>query len=271
MFQPWAIADFSGWIDWAWANLLTEQVGQSIFILALSALLQSTAGFGAALFGLPLLLWAGNSLVESQLLILAAMLPQNIFAYWRLRHHVNLRELALPAAIRIVTLPLGVAALSQLMTYSTQTIGQVVGIVILVAIGMQSLAGMDWKNAKHWSWLLVTFGGSGFLQGLMGTGGPPMVLWVHGQRYGIDRARAFLFAVYVIGFVPQALLLRWTFGELFWRPIAVAIVALPFVLAASELGLQLGRFLGDGRMRRLTYLVLFALGLIAIMRPWLAA
>ncbi len=269
MNLPWASADLSEWINWSWANLLTGQVGLSLLVLALSALLQSTAGFGASLVGLPLLLRSGNSFVESQLLILAAMLPQNLFACWRLKHHVKLREVVVPAAIRIAALPLGVAALSQLMTYPKQTIGQVVGLVILLAIGIQSLAGIRWKNASHWSWLLITFGGSGFLQGLMATGGPPMVLWVHGQRYSIDRARAFLFSIYVIGFFPQALLLRWTFGELFWRPILVSLLALPLILGASELGLRVGSLIGDRKMRRLTYLVLFVLAMMAILQPWL--
>jgi uncharacterized protein len=236
-------------------------------ILAFSALLQSTAGFGAALFGLPLLLLTGNNLVEAQLLVLSAMLPQNIFACWRLRHSINYREVALPALIRLLALPLGVAGLVLLMELPKQTISQFVGAIILLAIVSQYFTGFEWKNARKWHWLILTFGGSGFLQGLTGTGGPPMVLWVYGQKYTVDRARAFLFASYVIGFVPQLSLLLWHFGEIIFLPIVTAILSLPAVLVASELGLRIGSRLGDRWMRPLTYVALILLALAAILEP----
>lgn len=243
----------------------------NVFVLGLSALLQSTAGFGAALFGLPLLLWAGNSLVEAQILILSAMLPQNVFASWRLRKSIDYREVGIPATIRIVAMPIGVAGLVYLMTLSKETIGQFVGTVILMAIAVQCLTGVEWKNAKRWPWLLVVFGGSGILQGLTGTGGPPMVLWVHGQRYSVDRARAFLFAMYVIGFFPQFALLHWNFGSMVWLPIVTAMVAIPIVLAFSELGLKVGHRMGERWMRPVTYFALIILAAAAIVEPWLPA
>ncbi|MBX3421302.1 MAG: hypothetical protein KF752_07065 [Pirellulaceae bacterium] len=258
-------------MDWQWVadHLLNQRVGMSLLILALSALLQATAGFGSALFGLPLLLWVGNSLVEAQLLIVTAMLPQNIFGCWRLRRSIDFREVAVPALLRIVALPIGVAGLTVLMNQSKQTVGQVVGVVILLAIGLQYLAGIQWHNARRWPWMLATFCGSGFLQGLMGTGGPPMVLWIHGQKYSIDRGRAFLFATYVIGFIPQVLLLRWNFGTLVWLPMLIAMLAIPLTLLAAEAGLQIGSRLGDGLMRSATYATLAILAIAAIVEPWI--
>lgn len=219
--------------------------------------------------GLPLLLWAGNSLVEAQLLILTAMLPQNLFACWRLRRSIDYREVALPAAIRLLALPLGVAGLVLLMGLPKQTVSQIVGGIILMAIVSQYFSGFQWTTARKWYWLIVTFGGSGFLQGLTGTGGPPMVLWVYGQRYTVDRARAFLFASYAIGFIPQLLLLLWTFGEVIFLPILAAALSLPAILVASEMGLRLGSRLGDRWMRPVTYLTLILLALAAIFEPLL--
>jgi uncharacterized protein len=249
---------------------MMSRLGINLLILAVSALLQSTAGFGAALLGLPLLLWAGNNLVEAQLLVLSAMLPQNVFSCWRLRHSIDYREVALPALIRILALPLGVAGLVVLMGMPKQTVGQIVGLVILLAIISQSFAGFEWKNARRLPWLIITFGGSGFLQGLTGTGGPPMVLWVYGQRYTVDRARAFLFASYVVCFPPQLSLLFWNFGGVILFPILSALLALPAILIASELGLRLGSRLGDRWMRPLTYVALILLALAAIVEPWIS-
>jgi uncharacterized membrane protein YfcA len=217
--------------------------------------------------GLPLLLRAGNNLVETQLLILCAMLPQNLFACWRLRRSIDYREVALPAMIRILGLPIGVAGLVVLMGQPKQTISQLVGLIILLAIFSQFFAGIQWKNARRLHWLILTFGGSGFLQGLTGTGGPPMVLWVYGQRFPVDRARAFLFASYVICFVPQLSLLLWKFGEIAFLPILTASMAIPAVLVGSEIGLRIGSKLGDRWLRPLTYCVLILIALIAVIEP----
>jgi hypothetical protein len=254
-----------GWAEY----LLSQRVAVNIVILGMSAVVQSTAGFGAALFGLPLLLWADNSLVEAQLLILTAMLPQNVFASWRLRKSINFREVAIPALIRILAMPVGVAGLVLLMSLPKAVVGQFVGVVILAAIVAQYFTGFEWKNARRWPWMLITFGGSGILQGLTGTGGPPMVLWVYGQRYSVNRARAFLFGTYVACFVPQLCLLYWNFGRIVWMPMLTAILALPIVLLSSELGLKMGSRIGDRWMRPVTYWMLILLALAAIVEPWL--
>jgi uncharacterized protein len=233
----------------------------------ISALLQAVAGFGAALLGLPLLLMVGNQLYEAQLLLLCALLPQNVFSCWRLRKSIDYREVAWPATIRTLTMPIGVLGLTALMKQSENTIGQVVGLIIVTAIVLQSFAGREFHSARKWPWMLLTFGGSGIMQGLSGIGGPPMVLWVYGQRYSVDRARAFLFAVYVANFLPQLLLLWWKFGTEIWMPCFLGLLATPLILAGSELGLKLGSRLGDRRMSHLVYASLIILALLMILKP----
>jgi uncharacterized protein len=263
------LGDSSAILQWAQEHLLTAQVGWSIVILLVSALLQATAGFGAALLGLPLLLIAGNRLFEAQLLLLCAMLPQNVFACWRLRKSIDYREVATPALIRTLAMPIGVLGLSALMLQSEQTIGQVVGSIILLSILLQAMTGVEFKSARRWPWMLLTFGGSGILQGLSGIGGPPMVLWVYGQRYSVDRARAFLFAVYVANFIPQMIVLRWKFGSEIWAATMIGFLVTPFILLAAEGGLRLGSRLGDRWMRPAVYVTLAVLALIMILRPLL--
>jgi uncharacterized protein len=250
-------------------HLLTALIGWSVVILVVSALLQATAGFGAALLGLPLLLMAGNKLFEAQLLLLCALLPQNVFACWRLRKSIDYREVATPVLIRTLAMPIGVLGLSALMMQSQDTIGQIVGGIILLSILLQSLAGVEFKSAKTWPWMLLTFGGSGVLQGLSGIGGPPMVLWVYGQRYSVDRARAFLFAIYVANFIPQMMMLRWKFGSQIWSTALIGIIVTPLILLAAEFGLRLGSRLGDRWMRPVVYAALVALALVMIFRPLL--
>ncbi len=251
--------------------LLSEKTLWTIAILAASALVQATVGFAAAVFGLPLLLWAGNNLMESQVLIISAMLPQNILAVWRLRKSIDYREVILPAAIRISTLPIGIAGLAIVLTWSATLINQFVGGLILMAIAIQALAGVEWKSAKKPFWVWTVFGISGILQGISGVSGPPMVLWVHAQRYSIDRARAFLFAMYISNFVPQIMLLWWKFGSPVYRCMLIGFLTMPLVLIAAMLGLKLGSRLGERWLRPATYLGLACLALTSLLEPWLTS
>lgn len=248
---------------------LTDQTLWTIAILTAAALIQATVGFAAALFGLPFLIWAGNDLMTAQVLIITAMLPQNVLAVWKLRKAIDFNEVFLPASIRILAMPIGIAGLGIVLTWSAAGINQLVGAIILSAVLMQGLVGIQWKSAKRWYWLTLTFGGSGILQGLSGMSGPPMVLWVHGQRYSADRARAFLFSMYISNFAPQVLLLWWSFGNLVWHAVGVALLSLPFVLLSAMLGLRLGTWMGERWLRPISYTCLLCLAACSLLDPWL--
>ncbi len=250
-------------------NLISTRTLWSILVVAAAALIQATVGFAAAMFGLPLLLWLGNDLMESQVLIITAMLPQNILAVWKLRKSIDLREVAWPATIRIAALPIGIAGLTVVLTWSATSINQFVGALILLAIAIQAMVGIEWKNAKKPFWMVTVFGGSGILQGVSGMSGPPMVLWVHAQHYGVNRARAFLFAMYITNFIPQILLLWWKFGGVVFQAMLVGLLSVPLVLPTSILGLKLGSWLGDRWMRGLSLVGLVLIALTSLLEPWI--
>lgn len=249
--------------------ILSEQGCWSILILAIAAIIQAAVGFAAALFAMPLLMLVGNDLMSAQVLLFSAMFPQNCLGVWRLRENVKLSEVAKPAAIRLAAMPIGIVGLAYVLTWETARINQFVGILILCAVISQAFIGVEWKNATKWYWMLVTFGGSGILQGLSGMSGPPLVLWVHGQRYSADRARAFLFSIYVSNFAPQVLLLWWRFGAEVWLDVVVAFVALPAVLLGAMLGLRIGKWIGDRWLRPLSYMLLIALASYSLFGPWI--
>lgn len=252
-------------------ELFSTQTFWSCLIVAAAALVQATVGFAAAMFGLPLLLWVGNDFVESQVLLITAMFPQNLFSLWKLRRSIDLREVALPVAIRTAALPIGIAGLAVVVTWPQGSIQQFVGALILLALGIQTLVGAQWRSARHPLWMAVVFGGSGVLQGISGMSAPPMVLWVHAQRYSHDRARAFLFAIYCSNFVPQMLLLWWKFGNSVFHTVLVALFALPWVLLSAVLGLRLGSRLGERWMRPAMFILLLWIGLSSLLQPWLQA
>ncbi|HBE70321.1 MAG TPA: hypothetical protein DDW52_19405, partial [Planctomycetaceae bacterium] len=79
-----ATSDASTWLD--------SQSITAVAILTLAALVQSTVGFAAALFGLPLLMLAGIDLMSAVVMIITAMLPQNFLSVWKLRDSIQLKE-----------------------------------------------------------------------------------------------------------------------------------------------------------------------------------
>lgn len=252
-----------------WLASIDQQASLSILIVCLAAFVQATVGFAAALLGLPLLLWAGNDLMSSQVMVITAMMPQNILSVWKLRKSIQIREVLLPATIRISGLPIGILGLSAVMTWSAGSVNQMVGAIILLALGMQFLIGIEWKTAKRLHWIIATFGGSGILQGLSGMSGPPMVLWVHGQRYSADHARAFLFSMYISNYIPQMCMLFAKFGSPVLSAATTALYSIPLVLVAASLGLKLGSWFGDTRLRPITYVCLGLLAIASLLRPWI--
>ena len=65
-----------------WMQYFDQRFFASIAIVCLAAFVQATVGFAAALLGLPLLLWAGNDLMTSQVMVITAMMPQGTFKFY---------------------------------------------------------------------------------------------------------------------------------------------------------------------------------------------
>lgn len=249
---------------------MDAQTIATVLILAGSACLQATVGFAAGLMGIPLLLWVGNTLPEAQVLIITAMLPQNALLLWKLRSHTSLSETAFPAAVRLSCMPLGLLGLAWLVCNYEFIVQPLVGTIVLAAVLTQAFSGQSWHTAGRWYWIVATFGLSGLLQGLSGMSAPPMLLWVHGQRFSVNRARSFLFAMYLSNFLPQLALMLWAFGPKLLTCVSLAIVALPLIVLGSLLGLRLGNRLGDRWLRPTTYVLLVWMAVACLLDPWLS-
>ncbi len=231
--------------------------------------MQATVGFAAGLMGIPLLLWAGNTLPEAQVLIITAMLPQNSILLWKLRDHISLKEVAVPATIRLAFMPLGLLILAWLVKNSSLAIKPLVGSIVLLAVLSQALTGRKWETAGKWYWILTVFGLSGILQGVSGMSAPPMLLWVHGQRFSAKRARCFLFANYLSSFLPQMILMFIAFGPSMLRSVIIALCALPLIILGSFAGLWMGNRISDRWLRPITYVILIWMAIACMLDPWL--
>lgn len=238
-------------------------------ILCFGIFIQSAAGFAAGLLIVPSLLWFGYLIPEAQTSLLVATIPQNIWGVWQFRRDVPARQVIVPGALRVIFLPLGVYMLGHLESFSVDTLRQIVGGVVLVVTLAIMLVRPEPRHEIHPLWTMLAFPVSGFLQGLVGMGGPAMVFWVQAHDWGTKRTRGFMFAMYLISIAPALVILYLFFGSRIIMPGLVAAALIPLLLVATYLGLHLGTWLGRHRLRNVTLALLLLMGAGGLAAPWL--
>jgi uncharacterized membrane protein YfcA len=248
-----------------------SQYAAVCLVLLASSLVQGAVGFAAGLFGIPLLLQCGVSFPDAVAISLAAAAPQNIIPAWQLRREIDFRRATRPILIRLALLPLGVYALSLIGSENKGLASQLVGVIVLAIVAVQRAFRVAPQPALAPIWEWLAFGLGGFLLGLCGMGGPPMVLWVLAHDWPLNRGRAFLFYIFATGIVPQGLLLWMYFGTEMLDAMLLGAAALPAVLVGLYGGLALNRLIPERVLRAISVLVLILIAASAIAAPLLSS
>jgi uncharacterized protein len=237
-------------------------------ILFASSVVQGAVGFAAGLFGIPLLVLTGISFPSAVAISLVAAAAQNCIPVWQLRREINWRAALRPMLIRLATLPLGVYALYLVGRESQALSSQLVGVIVLAIVIVQRTWQVEPQTRLHVAWEWLAFGLGGFLLGLCGMGGPPMVLWVLAHDWPMNRSRAFLFFIFATGIPPQALLLWLFFGTQILPAMWLGVLVLPAVVAGLYVGLLLARLIPERVLRTLSLAVLVLIALCALVGPY---
>ncbi len=167
-------------------------------ILCLGIFVQAAAGFGGGLLIVPSLMWFGFTIPSAQCSLLVATIPQNVYGVWTLRDSITPKQLVLPGVTRILFLPLGVWVLWTMESLPVETIRQIVGGVVLLATVSIMMIRPTPQASIHPVWGCLAFPLSGFFQGLVGMGGPPIVFWLQAHDWDGRQMRGFLFAMFLI-------------------------------------------------------------------------
>lgn len=239
-------------------------------ILCAGIFVQSAAGFAAGLMIVPALLWCGYTIPAAQCSLLVATFPQNAWGVWTLRESITFRQVIWPGLGRVAFFPLGVWALQSMETLEMDTVRQIVGGVVLVATVAIMVFRPEPRPQVSPIWAMFAFPLSGFLQGLVGMGGPVMVFWLQAHDWGTKQTRAFLFAMYLISILPGLAILYFFFGNRIVQAGLVAAALIPLLLVATHFGLRFGTKLGRKRLRRVTLGLLFLMGLAGLAAPLLS-
>jgi len=240
-----------------------------IAVLSLGIFVQSAAGFAAGLLIVPAMLWAGFSIPEAQASLIIATIPQNLWGVWSFRDAAEPRRLVWPGITRLAFLPIGVASLSYLESFSIVHLRQMVGMMVLIATFVMLWLRPVPRPHLHPVWSWIAFPVSGYFQGLVGIGGPPMVLWVQAHDWDTRQSRVFLFSMYLISIIPALAVLLAFFGQRIVPVSIVTLLAIPWLLLVTWLGLKLGTAMGTDRLRQFTYGLLILTGAAGIAAPWM--
>lgn len=235
-------------------------VALSGLVLFCAATLQSAVGFGFGMLSIPLLFRLGYSLSEAIAMALSAVLIQGLTGLAKMYKDVPWRPTLMASGLRIVGIPLGIVGLNYIGSAEKAQVKQFVGAAILAMVVLRLLWKVPDKVPSSW-WQPPTFLSSGFLVGLIGMGGPPLVLWVTAQHWKPRATRSFLIAVFLLTLPPNLILLVKMVGYQTWPAMVRGFLFGPLVIVGALLGVWLGDKLDKDQLTKLAYGILALLGL----------
>jgi len=238
-------------------------------ILFGASLIQSMIGFAFNLIAIPLLVWSGFTLGESVAMTAIPIFVQLSLSGWQLRGHIIPREIVRPALIRFLTLPAGIALLAWINAADTAIIKTFVGVVLLAILFIQHTVRFTPRTHLHPLWDWLAFGLSGLMLGMVGMGGPPVVLWLMAHDWPPKRIRAFVTALFWIAAPVQIALLYGRLGDEAARAFGWGLLLLPVVIVAALLGVRIGNTFDRARLQQAVTLFLFLTAIASMITPWL--
>ncbi len=251
-------------------NLGFEQIASIAIIIAGGALLQGTVGFGMALFALPLIIWTGVPLQVAMAIMVAASSVQLASGCWRLREHLDWKPALGVCACRLAVLPLGWLTLFYVADLGQSRVKQVVGATLLLLVALRLMVRVQPREKVRWWWAALAGGSSGYLSGLVGMSGPPIVLWVTAHNWSSQKTRVMVWSC-VLPLIPINIAgLAWKFGWPVMYGAAIGLAMAPLTVGANMVGIHLGGRMSGPRLRTMALVVLVLIALASVIQPLLA-
>ncbi|WP_432798230.1 sulfite exporter TauE/SafE family protein [Poriferisphaera sp. WC338] len=239
------------------------------FVLLLGSFTQGATGFGLGLVSIPLLVLGGIPLPAAIAIMLLSMLFVNTFSCYIYRQHIHWPTVLPILILHLIGLPFGVAALLFLEDSQPGIAKMVVGSMVILAVFTQWFFKFKPREHLNIAWGLGAGFSSGCLEGFIGMGSPPMVLYVMAHKWDLHRIRTTIWVVFLSDVVPLILLLWYVFGHEIVHAVFIGVIMFPITLLGTRLGNKAGHALGTDRLRLAAYGLLVLLGAISIGLPLL--
>ena len=254
--------------------LLEPSQQQSIFtlstilILLASSIMQGASGFAFSLLMMPLLVWNGFSLVEANIFTATNGFVLCCFMVYKLRKEVMWHVLWPTYVPRIGGMVIGILLLSYLNGLDKVLIRQLLGVVLLLTVMIQLVVRIKPRDELHRGWWWTGFGSSGLLGGMVGFGGPPVVLWVMAHNWSNIESRALMAALYWSIVPVQIFLLIFTFGKPIAQFSLQALYFVPVVVAGVFVGILLGNLLNKPKLQKFVQALLLLTAVTMLVAPY---
>ena len=239
-------------------------------ILCFAVAAQSAVGFGSALFAAPLLVWIGIPLPNVIALVATCSTSQAVIGVRKLRDHVPWRVSFTAISVMLLGLAGGLFLLKRLANLNLDTIRLFMGCVLIFLVILQAIFKPKPVAKLHWSWGGLAFVSAGFLGGLVGMNGPPLVLWSMAHDWNTAKTRSFLFTVFAMVNPIQIALLTVTFGTSVLYFVVLGIGFFPLVFLGSRIGLPIGNRMKKQTLKRFAFALLSLIGVSAAVPAILA-
>lgn len=240
-------------------------------VLGLGAVVQSAAGFGLALFAVPLLTALGRTLPEAVALVIGAAVVQSSLSLWAAPERPPLVSALPMAACQWSGACAGVWAMHSLVAASPSALKAYVGALVVLLTSTQILLKPQPRSEVPRVWAGVAGLASGLLAGAVGMGGPPLVAYAMAHAWERDRFRTFLWTQFVLAAPVVVALLTYSFGHrtLWW--VLTGAASLPFLWMGTRVGLALSSRWGRPQLMKVALSLLYLIGFGALLTPWLQA
>jgi len=230
-------------------------------VVFIAAFIQGTAGFGFAFFSVPLLALVLDMRTAvptlgmlAQMLNLVILIQHRFVADWK-GSILPLTLFALP------TIPVGV----WLLTWLDIRILQGVLGAMLVAYALYQRLIKPRPRIVSRAWMIVAGLVAGCLGGALNSQGPPILVYTSLQPWNKDMVKGTLIAYFfVTGIVVLAI--QGAQGLITAQTREMALTCLPFLLAGVVAGRLLYKRLGEGGYRQLFMALIFALGVMMLVK-----
>jgi len=239
-------------------------IGLAVFF---GSAVQGAVGFGAGLFAIPLMVWAGTGLPSAIMITLMSVAVQSGWNLYRYHGQVAARELMPLFFLRIAMLPVGVMLLGVLVGMGRARVKQAIGLMLLVTLGIKWLLKVKPRESVARGWTVLAGASSGLCAGLVGMGGPPVVLWVMAHNWPAKKSRSFLWATFILLVPFNTAWLLYQFPDALWGSLLLGLCLAPVVLVAAEVGQRAGGLMNRQRLQQAALGLLLLLAAASILEP----
>ena len=233
-------------------------------IMFFGSVVQGAIGFALGMIAVPLLVEAGFSLSQAVALTTLTIGIQVLFGAWQLRAHIPWGDVKLAAALRYLTLPIGVLLLLSVEILAADDMKRLVGLGVLLGALLRGFARSGTVRDLPVAVSIATFCLSGLLQGLVAMGGPPLVLWMTTRDFSARQARAFTMTLFLLNAPVQVALLLFLSRTMSADVLLLALALAPVIYLGTTIGVRVGDRFSKPLLNKAALGVLLLIALNAI-------